>query len=345
MSGPKPRDPAFAAGSQNGQAPGFLETIPVPTGTRDVLPEEMAELRAISARALEVFGAAGYGEIATPALEFEETVRIGAPNSSGGVYRVPDNDGHALVLRFDSTIPIARVAATRYRDVEPPLRFCYLQHVYRPVAPKRAQSREFLQIGMELMGLAAPDGDAEAIVLLTRVLEASGLNDYRIAVGDVGFFTRELDASGSDDAAFAAARESILHELQSRDMVGLQRELAAAPITDERRERLFEIASSRGGRRLIEQEGADHLVALDDRLVAEGVGDRVIYDLGLVRALSYYTGTVLEVYTPTSGFPIGGGGRYDDLVGRFGRDLAAFGFAINMERLHVAILAEQEASQ
>jgi ATP phosphoribosyltransferase regulatory subunit len=345
MSGPRPSDPAFAAGPQtDGQAPGGLKTIPVPTGTRDVLSEEMAELRAISARVLDVFGEAGYGEIATPALEFEETVRIGAPDASGAVYRVPDNDGHALVLRFDSTIPIARVAATRYRDVDPPLRFCYLQHVYRPVEPKRAQSREFLQIGMELMGLQAPDGDAEAIVLLTKVLEAAGLADFRVAVGDVGFFTAELDAAGEDSPEFAARRDAMLHELQTRDLVGLQRELAAAPIEAERRERLFEIASSRGGRELIEREGAERLVALDDRLSAEGVADRVIYDLGLVRSLSYYTGTVLEVYAPSSGFPLGGGGRYDDLVGRFGRDLAAFGFAINMERLHLAVLAEQEAA-
>ncbi|MGB0873397.1 MAG: ATP phosphoribosyltransferase regulatory subunit, partial [Solirubrobacterales bacterium] len=95
---------------------------------------------------------------------------------------------------------------------------------------------------------------------------------------------------------------------------------------------------------LIEREGAERLVAVDDLLRESGVAEKVIYDLGLVRSLNYYTGTVFEVYTPTSGFAIGGGGRYDDLVGRFGRDLAAFGFALNMERLHLAAIAEKEAS-
>ncbi|MFY9487292.1 MAG: ATP phosphoribosyltransferase regulatory subunit [Solirubrobacterales bacterium] len=345
MSGLQPNDPAFAAGarSETIRPPG--RTIPVPTGTRDVLPEEMAELREISSAALMAFDAAGYGEVATPALEFEETMRIGDPESSGRVYRLPDKDGKALVLRFDSTIPIARLAATRYRDEPAPLRFCYLQSVYRPVEPKRAQSRQYLQIGMELLGSAAPEGDAEAIKLLSDVLTAAGLRDFKIAVGDVGFFAGLLESSVGDGSLNETARGAIMHELQTRDMVGLNRELASADgLPAEDRDRLATVAAARGGRDMIEREGATRLVELDDLLQSAGVADRVIYDLGLVRSLSYYTGTVLEIYVPSSGFPIGGGGRYDDLVGRFGRDLTAFGFALNMERLHLAVLAEREAN-
>lgn len=335
MNGPRPNTAAFSAAPD---AADNAATIPVPTGTRDVLPEEMAELRAISANVLKVFAGAGYGEVATPALEYEQTNRIGATDSADSSYRVPDKDGQILSLRYDSTIPIARLAATRYNEVEPPLRFCYLQHVYRPIQPKRAQSREFLQIGMELMGLPAPAGDAEAIELLANVLESAGLQDFRIAVGDVGFFREKLAAAGVGEAQQA----TVLHELQTRDLVGLRRELATA--APDAADSLGEIAAARGGRDLIEREGAERLVELDDLLQKSGVADKVIYDLGLVRSLSYYTGTVLEVYSPTSGFPIGGGGRYDDLVGRFGRDLAAFGFALNMERLHLAVIAENEAS-
>lgn len=329
MNGPKPNAAAAA---------GDAFTIPVPTGTRDVLPEEMAELRQISANVLRVFNGAGYGEVATPALEYERTARIAEAESATAAYRVPDKDGQVLTLRYDSTVPIARLAATRYADAEPPLRFCYLQHVYRPVEPKRAQSREFLQIGMELLGLQAPEGDAEGIELLCKVLESAGLDEFSIAVGDVGFFRDQLSDAGLDPAGQSA----VLNELQTRDLVGLRRELSAA-VDDGAATRLAEIAASRGGRELIEREGAQRLVALDDQLAARGVADRVIYDLGLVRSLSYYTGTVLEVYAPSSGFALGGGGRYDELVGRFGRDLAAFGFALNMERLHLAVLAEQES--
>ncbi|MFT4048367.1 MAG: ATP phosphoribosyltransferase regulatory subunit [Solirubrobacterales bacterium] len=317
------------------------ETIPVPTGTRDVLPEEMAELREISGRALKTFTEAGYGEIATPALEYEEVMRLAGTDLTENVYRVPDKDGQVLTLRFDSTVPIARLAATRYASAEPPLRFCYMQHVYRAVEPKRAQSRQFLQIGMELLGLAAPEGDAEGIELLVKVLDAAGLSDFKIAVGDVSFFNDRLTAAGVSNEQ----GERVLHELHTRDLVGFRRELASGDVTSDEQAALERIAVARGGRELLEAEGADGLIALDDRLTADGVADRVIYDLGLVRPLNYYTGTVLEVYAPSSGFPLGGGGRYDTLVGRFGRDLAAFGFSLNMERLHLAILAEQEGER
>lgn len=336
MNGPKPTSAAASAARDSAMESG---TIPVPTGTRDVLPEEMAELREISANALKVFTEAGYGEVATPALEYEETARIGAGDAAALAYRVPDKDGQILTLRYDSTIPIARLAATRYSSAEPPLRFCYLQHVYRPVEPKRAQSREFLQIGMELLGMPAPTGDAEAIELLTNVLKSSGLKNFSLAVGDVGFFRERLAAAEIDEAA----QVRVMHALQDRDLVGMRRELvAAAP--EAVVESLAAIAGARGGRDVLEAAGAERLLALDDLLTEKGVNEMVIYDLGLVRSLSYYTGSVIEVYAPSSGFAIGGGGRYDELVGRFGRDLAAFGFALNMERLHLAILAEQEAA-
>lgn len=316
----------------------IVGTVPVPTGTRDILPEEMAELRQISNAALDVFTEAGYGEIATPALEYEETLRLSGSDLVDSVYRVPDKDGRVLTLRFDSTVPVARLAATRYADVEPPLRFCYLQHVYRAIEPKRAQSRQFLQIGMELMGLAAPEGDAEAITVLSRLLRAAGLSDFRIVVGDVAIFNQRLAAAGIDEAS----TQRVLHELHTRDLVGFRRALDAVGVDDATRSELERLATARGDVKLLRDEGADQLVALHGLIEAAGVADDVIYDLGLVRPLNYYTGSVIEVYAPGSGFALGGGGRYDNLVGRFGRELSAFGFSLNLERLHLAVLAGRE---
>lgn len=337
MSGPKSNAPATSAGPA-------VMTIPVPTGSRDVLPEEMAELREIQKNVLETFATAGYGEVATPAFEYEETMRLAGTDATRGAYRVPDKGGAQLVARFDSTIPIARLAASRYHDAEPPLRFCYLQSVYRPVEPKRGHSREYAQIGMELMGVPAPSGDAEAIKLLVMVLEAAGLTDFKIAVGDARFFTDQLDAANG--ALDVQTRSAILYELQTRDLVGLDRELAGAALLDDsQRDELAAIAGARGDRDVLQRFGADRLSQLDDLLRADGVSERVIYDLGLVRSLDYYTGTVLEVFVPNDGFALGGGGRYDDLAVRFGRDLDACGFAINMERLHLAVIAERGAKQ
>lgn len=337
MNAPKPNDPALVAG-------GDSLRIPVPTGSRDVLPEEMAELREIGASALKTLTDSGYGEVATPAFEYEETVRLAGAAATRNVFRLSDKDGKALVARFDSTIPIARLAASRFHDADPPLRFCYLQSVYRPVVPKRGQSREFAQVGMELIGLPAPEGDAEALGLLAEVLEASGLSDFTIAVGDARLFIEQLQAA-ADDELSDAEREAILYELQTGDMVGLRRELHSCPKLDDAAAiRLLQLARTRGSRSVLEEHGAERLARIDDLLKAQGAAGRVIYDLGLVRSLSYYTGMVMKVYVPTDGFSIGGGGRYDALAGRFGRDLPACGFAINLERLHLAVLAERQGS-
>jgi hypothetical protein len=133
----------------------------IPSGTRDVLPDEMRELRAITDALRGVFERHGYGEVYTPTIEYESVLRRG----DGGVqpaYRVVDDHGDVLALRADMTVPIARVVATRYQTAEPPLRFCYVAHAYRQVTPHRGQMREFLQAGIELVGAPGAAGTAEA---------------------------------------------------------------------------------------------------------------------------------------------------------------------------------------
>ncbi len=145
-----------------------------PSGTRDVLPDEMRELRALTERMRAVFERAGYGEVYTPALEYERTFeRDGAgPNPA---YRLFDEHGNVLVLRSDMTIPIARLVGKPVRTAAPPLRFCYFAHAYRGVRPQRGQSREFLQAGVELIGAPGAEGTAEALTVLCDALEAAGL--------------------------------------------------------------------------------------------------------------------------------------------------------------------------
>src|SRR4030088_2983063 len=116
----------------------------IPSGTRDVLPDEMRELRAITERLRAVFERAGYGEVYTPALEYEGTLERGDLAGGRPAYRMFDDHGNFLVLRSDMTVPIARLVATRYSSAEPPLRFSYFAHAYRGVRPQRGQSREFL---------------------------------------------------------------------------------------------------------------------------------------------------------------------------------------------------------
>jgi ATP phosphoribosyltransferase regulatory subunit len=317
---------------------------PIPSGTRDVLPDEMRELRAITAKALKVLQDAGYGEVSTPALEYESTLARGDVRGAPPAYRLFDERSEVLVLRSDMTVPIARLVATRFATAEPPLRLCYFAHAYRAVRAQRGQSREFLQAGIELIGAPAPDGTAEALTLLCDVLDAVGLEGYRIGLGDVGLYQALLDAL---DVA-PEPRERILHELVTRDFVGLEREVRALGLAAEDAELLARVPQLRGGPEVLTRlagragEAAEGLRGVH-ALLGPRVAERVIFDLGLVRSLGYYTGAIFQVYDPALGVPIGGGGRYDDLLGRFGRPLPAVGWALNAERLHIALTGEEAA--
>ncbi|MGN6187322.1 MAG: ATP phosphoribosyltransferase regulatory subunit [Conexibacter sp.] len=329
----------------SGTAPAAAPTPPIhplPSGTRDVLPDEMRELRAITATALRVFAERGYGEVATPALEYEETLARGDVGGAPPAYRLFDEHGNVLVLRSDMTVPIARVVATRFADAELPLRLCYAAHAYRAVQAKRGLPRELLQVGIELIGAPAPGGTAEALTLLCDVLDAIGFHDYRIGLGDVGLYQALLDACGVE----GAARERVLHELVTRDFVGLEREIRALGLDAQATDQLVRVPQLRGGPDVLAElggpagEAAEGLRGVHE-LLEPRVAERLIFDLGLVRELGYYTGAVFQVYDPALGTPIGRGGRYDELLGRFGRPLPAVGFALNAQPLHEALMRER----
>jgi ATP phosphoribosyltransferase regulatory subunit len=302
----------------------------IPSGTRDVLPDELRELRAITEGIRGVLDARGYGEVATPALEYEEVLVRGDAAAADPAYKLFDEHGDVLALRSDMTIPIARVVASRYPTAEVPLRFCYFQHAYRSIQPQRGQPREFLQAGIELVGAPGPEGTAEALTVLCDALEAAGLQNWRVGLGDASLYPRLLDRIGVPEGA----RAQILHELVTRDYVGLAREVEAFGAPE-----LLELPQRRGAAAILDFPEADGLAALH-ALLEPRVAERMIFDLGLTRQLSYYTGAVFEVYDAALGAPIGGGGRYDDLIGRFGRPLPACGWALDVERLHAARVGE-----
>jgi len=316
--------------------------LPIPSGTRDVLPDEMGELHTLTERLRAVFSAAGYGEVYTPALEYEGTFDRADMNASRPAYRMFDEQGNVLVLRSDMTVPIARLVATRYRDAEPPFRFCYFAHAYRGVRPQRGQSREFLQAGVELIGAGSPEGTAEVLSVLCAALDAAGLETYRVGLGDASLYPTLLDGLQVDPAR----RDHILTELVDGDFVGLEREVKSLGVDPADADLLLRAPQTRGGPKVLEDlEGPLHTAVTGMRavhaLLAPNVAERIIFDLGLIRSLGYYTGAIFQVYDPAYGVPIGIGGRYDELLGQFGRPLPAVGFALNVERLHIALTSEE----
>jgi ATP phosphoribosyltransferase regulatory subunit len=318
---------------------------PIPSGTRDVLPDETREVRAITDTLRGVFERHAYGEVYTPALEYESVLARADMAEAQPAYRVFDESGAVLVLRSDMTVPIARVVATRYVTSEPPLRFCYFAHCYRGVSPQRGQLRELLQAGIELIGSPAPQGTAEALTVLCHSLDAVGLKDYRIGLGDASLFPALMASLDVHEDV----RPALLETLVRRDFVGLADKLRAAGLPSDASELLLEVPQLRGGAEILMDAPAPAVEPVTGlrsvyELLDPEVASRVIFDLGLVRNIGYYTGAVFEIYDPAFGAPIGGGGRYDDLLGRFGRKLPAVGFALGVDRLHMALAGEERGT-
>jgi ATP phosphoribosyltransferase regulatory subunit len=319
----------------------------IPTGTRDVLPAEMRELRAIESALFAIFESEGYGEVQTPTLEYQERLPAAAGRAVPG-YRFFDETGASLALRSDMTVPIARLVASRFQDDDGPHRLHYSGRIYRPVQPQRGEMRELHQIGVELIGADPAAGTVEVIRLLVGALDAIGLERAVVGLGDADLFRQLLDELQVE----GAARDRILACLEAHDLVAIEAEAGdLAGIGDDDRRTIVALSNLRGGAEVLERARAiggaaveratSRLAAILEGLEEAGVADRVQLDFGLMRDLGYYTGAIVEVYDPAHGDVLGGGGRYDELLTAFGRPMTAAGFGLYLDRLHVAQAAEQ----
>jgi ATP phosphoribosyltransferase regulatory subunit len=321
---------------------------PIPPGTRDVLPEEMRELRRLQRSFVDLFEERGYGEVATPAIEYDEVLARGDGRAAAGAYRFFDGSGDLLALRSDMTVPIARLVASRFGDTEPPLRLSYLASAYRAVRPQRGQMREFIQAGVELIGEPAPQGTVEIVEVLEAALDVAGLDRAVIGLGDADLYRQLLTELGVE----GEARDSIIARLATHDLVGLEAELSGVEgIGEEQAATCVALSQLRGGSEVLAEarrlgggaveRATARLQETYEELERRGVAGRVQIDLGLLRDLGYYSGAILEVYDPALGHVLGGGGRYDGLMKRFGVDLPAAGFALYLERVHLAQMEEE----
>lgn len=317
-----------------------------PRGTRDLLPSEAELRRRVEARVRQVFAGFGYREVQTPVFEREAVLAQGAaPGQEDYLFRFFSPDGEMLALRSDLTTPIARLVTQRLARERRPLRLSYLADVCRWAEPGGGRQRQFAQAGVELVGAGGPAADAEVVLVALKALEAAGIRDYRLDLGQVAFFTGLLAGSGLG----RAEQEAVHRNFLAKDWVGLETTLARlCPAAD--RERILALTGLRGGREVLKQAGEltgtgdtearralTNLSAVWTVLADFGVADRLAVDLGLVKDLAYYTGLVVEGYVPRLGYTLCTGGRYDGLYGQFGAAEPATGFALGLERVTEAL--------
>ena len=318
----------------------------IPFGVADYFWEEALQRQELIADLLATFRAWGYGDVMPPAFEYAAS--LGAQASAGlqaEMYRFLDRDGSTLALRPEFTTPVARLVGTRLHDWPMPQRFCYAGSVFRYVDPQAGRQREFWQAGVELFGAASPDADAEVLALTASALAVAGLTDYRIVLGQMRYFGGLLAALGLTPPQ----AETLRWAIERKSEPALADFLRDTPLRTGQRQAVEALPGLSGSDipRVIDQaerhclntemhRALVNLRAVVDALAGYGVLDCVALDLTEIRSLGYYTGISFEAMAPQSGFSIGGGGRYDDLVAHFGPPQPAVGVALGVERLLLA---------
>jgi len=324
----------------------------IPAGTKDFLPEDAKQKRIMETSWSALFEQWGFREIVTPTLEYYQVLTAGVGTGlERDMYKFLDRQNSILALRPDMTTPIARVAASRLQDEPLPLRLYYIANVFQHVAQIQAGRQcEFYQAGVELLGAGTPMADAEIIALAVEALREAGLNGIHVSIGQVEFINGVLEETGLT----APERQAIKHALVNRDFVGLAKLLGESGLTPEKQAFITRIPLMHGKEEVIREaiamtgnfkakQALQNLHTIFVMLEMYGLTDYVNVDLGLIRDFDYYTGMVFEVYTPGLGFPVCGGGRYDNLVEQFGPAVPATGFAIGVERAILALRRQEYA--
>lgn len=319
--------------------------LQLPQGASCFTFDEVRRRRAIEARVVSVFGGWGYDEIVPPLFDDAATFD---PTLASRLYTFTGREGTTLALRPDFTSLVAKIAAGRLSRVEAPLRLFYSGEVVRYEPPRAGRQSEFHQMGLEFLGGGGAAADLEVILIAIECLELVGVSDFVLALGHAGVVTALLDEAGF--AAEDPRREIALQSLNRRDPVAVGRAVSGRE-RNAAAQALVGFAEDTGIRQSIEAARAalrrserataalGDLEAVVTTLQAAGLGRRVAVDLSESRSLDYYTGIVFRIYGAGLGFDVGGGGRYDALLGRLGRPMPAIGFMLGLDRL--ALLVER----
>lgn len=314
--------------------------LPLPAGMRDLLPDEAASREAAARAMLESFELFGYRVVRLPVFEFADVVErgLGATEHSDVLRFVEPESGEVAVLRPDMTPQVARIIATRMRGRPPPYRLAYEGSVVRRRSGRAKKHRQIAQVGVELAGAPARESELELLVVVARALRASGLERFTIDLSDAGI-VRALVADA--DPTLAAQVTAALARKDEAELRDLTPRLAHGSA-------LLELVRVQGGEDALAQttsllagtpaaDAAARLASLYRRATSAQIGATLSVDPAEVRGFAYYTGATFGIYTDGLGFSLGGGGRYDDLLARFGAPMSAAGLAVDLDALERAL--------
>ena len=315
-----------------------------PEGSRDYLFEECEDRRTIEKILAELFKENNYKKVITPAIEFFDVFRNGNTGTpSDEMYKLTDSEGHTTVLRPDNTMPIARLVATRLSKEDFPVRLYYNQNVYVRGKDLNGRPNEISQSGIEFIGDGSREADIEVISMAIESLKRCNFNQFKIEIGNAAFFNSilnkmEVSASAKNEISNLIERKNYAALGDFLDEIGKSKET----------EVIRKLPHLFGDSSVIDEainlysekealEALEYLKSVYEELCAQGLGDYIMIDLGLVNRTNYYTGVIFRGYAEGSGLTVLSGGRYDNLLGEFGLPAPAIGFAIEVSALSEAM--------
>ncbi|MFC4559974.1 ATP phosphoribosyltransferase regulatory subunit [Virgibacillus kekensis] len=296
------------------------------------------------------FSTYGYKQVRTTAFEYYDLYStITGTINKDEMIKVVDSSGKVLVLRPDVTIPITRMVATGKRQVPDQSRLFYVQDVFRQTY-EQIDRKETTQAGIECFGANTPETDAEILALAIHTLKDLGFDSFKLEVGHAGFFrelVNELNLS-------SGKTEQLQALIQSKNLAEMESLLAGLPVKKELADAVYEIPMLYGDPDNVLGK-ADNLAVNETMkqtltnlrevykvLEAYGVEDYVVFDLGLINNMNYYTGVIFQGFVASLGKPVLMGGRYDRLAEEFGASIPAIGFACEVDSLLQAITPQTE---
>lgn len=321
-----------------------------PEGTKDYLFHELKLRKKIENKLKDIFEYRGYNQVVTPSFEFLDVFSMSQKGIAvEKMYKLVDFKGRLLSLRADTTMPIARLCATRLKNEKMPLRLYYNQSVYSVNQSLKGRSDEILQSGIELIGDSTQKSDIEVLVTAIKALQGVKMDNFRLEIGHIGIFNNLVNKLNITKEE----KENIRLLIENKNYPALNDELDNLKQKDianiiKMLPRLF------GGKDVFEKARQlvknykevlsllEYLEEIYDTLSKLSLNQQIIVDLGIVNKADYYTGIVFKGYVEGFGEEILSGGRYDNLLKEFGRDLSAIGFGVNVDAVLKVLLKNQE---
>jgi len=345
-----PTDTAPAPTESDALKPAKRPKPHVLSGFRDFLPAQMRVRQRVTGLLRDIFERYGYEPLDTPALEAYEVLQGKIGQDEKLLYHFNDLGGRAVGMRYDLTIPLARVVAMHANDLVLPFKRYHMGPVWRADRPQKGRFREFWQCDADVVGTRSTIADAEGVAIYNAVLSGLGFTQYEVRVNHRAVLRALAPYAGLPDTAAVA----IIRAIDKLDKVGpegVKAEMAERGISGDAADRVLDLITVSGSTddvmthlrtRLAGNPAAiaslDDLARLFAYAAASGVPEgRAVFSPALARGLDYYTGPVYETYVPEGGVgSLGGGGRYDNLIGALGgRDLPATGISVGLERILV----------